>query len=333
MEGGLAHALGLQRVDFEPAGMDHATPGSSFTGGPLGSWRTSSASPRPAWFRLRLSSASRGVGRRCRRRPAVPRRRPTRSRSSRRRSCGGSTCAATPSRPSTSTSGPRSCGSTTNGTRSAARPPTPQERDAQVLAYERAISTATAGTLPRPAKIESFRLLSSVADITNGDSAQISRIVGASVDDLEPRLSRAWNWIREYGDRPTVRDDPDTARLAALTEDEQPVAGPAARPAAGQLDLEPTTSLVYGVPKLARGMGLDDPPTDEVKADREGVSSGCCTSLLVTPTAARGCPRSSSRSASDRALAAHAAVPRRRPARPCNSLFVRLLRRAQHRPG
>ncbi len=29
------------------------------------------------------------------------------------------------------------------------------------------------------------------------------------------------------------------------------------------------TSLVYGVPKLARGMALDDKPTDEVKADQK----------------------------------------------------------------
>ena len=29
------------------------------------------------------------------------------------------------------------------------------------------------------------------------------------------------------------------------------------------------TALVYGVPKLARGMRLDDKPTDEVKADQK----------------------------------------------------------------
>ena len=35
------------------------------------------------------------------------------------------------------------------------------------------------------------------------------------------------------------------------------------------LDLEPVTALVYGVPKLARGLALDDKPTDEVKADQK----------------------------------------------------------------
>ena len=29
------------------------------------------------------------------------------------------------------------------------------------------------------------------------------------------------------------------------------------------------TALIYGVPKLARGLALDDPPTDEVKADQK----------------------------------------------------------------
>ena len=35
------------------------------------------------------------------------------------------------------------------------------------------------------------------------------------------------------------------------------------------LDLDHVTSLVYGVPKLARGMALDAKPTDEVKADQK----------------------------------------------------------------
>ncbi len=48
-------------------------------------------------------------------------RRATRCGCSSRRSCAGSTCAASPSRPSTSTSVPRSCACTTSGTRWAAR--------------------------------------------------------------------------------------------------------------------------------------------------------------------------------------------------------------------
>ena len=145
----------------------------------------------------------------------------------------------------------------------------PARRDAQVLAYERAVSTSTAGLLPAPAKVESFRQLYAVADLTNGDETQISRIVGVPVADLEPRLSRAWNWARDYGSRTTVRVEPDRDRLSALTEDEHLWLTQLLDRLPDQLELEPTTALVYGVPKLARGMGLDDPPTDEVKADQK----------------------------------------------------------------
>jgi lysyl-tRNA synthetase class 1 len=148
----------------------------------------------------------------------------------------------------------------------------PDRRDAQVLAYERAVSTSTAGRLPRPAVLAPFRLLSSAADVTDGNVAQISRIAGAPAEDLEPRLSRARNWMLEFvpeSDRTTVRSTPDAERLAALSEDEQLWLAQLLDRLPDELELEPTTSLIYGVPKLARGMGLDDPPTDEVKADQK----------------------------------------------------------------
>ena len=64
--------------------------------------------------------------------------------------------------------------------------------------------------------------------------------------------------------------EPDTARLAALTDQEREWLGLLLEGlSTGDLDLEPVTALVYGVPKLARGMSLDDKPTDEVKADQK----------------------------------------------------------------
>ena len=41
------------------------------------------------------------------------------------------------------------------------------------------------------------------------------------------------------------------------------------RPAAPELDLDAVTTVVYGVPKVARGLGFDDKPTDQVKADQK----------------------------------------------------------------
>ena len=154
----------------------------------------------------------------------------------------------------------------------------PDRRDAQVLAFERASSTAAAGSLPTPSVVVPFRVLSSVADVTAGSAEQISRIVEhvghehASVDDLEPRLGKAMTWTAEFvpaEDRTTVRATPDTERLAALTEDEQLWLAQLLDRMPDELDLEPITALVYGVPKLARGLGLDDAPTEQVKADQK----------------------------------------------------------------
>jgi len=256
----------FEHVDFEPAGMDHATPGSSFTVG-HSLVEDIFGMPRPAWFGYGFVGFA-GVQKMS-------------------SSAGGAPTAAdalkvleapilrwlyvrrNPKQTFNIDFGAEVLRLYDEWDALGRKAADPARRDAQVLAYERAISTATAGTLPRPARIESFRQLSSVADITNGDSAQISRIVGASVDDLEPRLSRAWNWVREYGDRTTVRDEPDTARLAALTEEEQLWLAQLLDRLPSELELDSTTTLIYGVPKLARGLGLDDAPTDEVKADQK----------------------------------------------------------------
>jgi lysyl-tRNA synthetase, class I len=154
----------------------------------------------------------------------------------------------------------------------------PSRRDAQVLAFERASATSSAGTLPTPAVVAPFRLLSSVADVTAGSAELISRIVGdvghehASVQDLEPRLTKAMTWVSDYvpsEDRTTVRSSPDTERLAALSEDEEIWLRQLLDRLPDQLELDSVTALIYGVPKLARGLGLDDAPTDEVKQDQK----------------------------------------------------------------
>jgi lysyl-tRNA synthetase class 1 len=70
-------------------------------------------------------------------------------------------------------------------------------------------------------------------------------------------------------DRTTVRTEPDRDRLSSLSEDERLWLAQLLDRLPDELELEPTTALVYGVPKLARGMGIDDPPTDQVKADQK----------------------------------------------------------------
>ena len=154
----------------------------------------------------------------------------------------------------------------------------PAKRDAAVLAFERASSTSTAGTLSTPEVVVPFRVLSSVADVTAGSAEQISRIVGDlghahdSVDDLEPRLSRAIGWTAEYvpaEERTTVRETPDSDGLASLSERESAWVSLLLTGLESADDLDAVTALVYGVPKLALGLGLEDPPTDQVKADQK----------------------------------------------------------------
>ncbi|MFT3873204.1 MAG: lysine--tRNA ligase [Nocardioides sp.] len=264
-----------EKVDFEPAGADHASPGSSFTVGhelveKIWAW------PRPTWFRYsfvgfagmtKMSSSKGGV--------------PTAADALEvleapllrwlyvRRQ---------PKQAFDIDFGPevvRLYDEWDALTRKAADP---AKRDVQVLAWERASATAAAGRLPTPEVVVPFRVLSSVADVTAGSAEQISRIVSEvghahdSVAQLEPRLSRAMNWVAGYvpaEERTLVRDAPDSELLAGLSERESQWLDLLGEGLSEAGDLESVTALVYGVPKLARGLAVDAAPTDEVKADQK----------------------------------------------------------------
>jgi lysyl-tRNA synthetase class 1 len=258
----------FEHVDFEPAGMDHATPGSSFTVGHELVEKIFGM-PRPAWFGygfVGFAGMQKMSG-----------------------SAGGAPTAAdalrvleapilrwlyvrrTPRQTFDIDFGPevvRLYDEWDSLTRKAGDP---AKRDTQVLAWERASSTAS-GPLPVPPVVVPFRLLSSVADITAGSAEQISRIVGHDVDDLEPRLDKARAWMLEYvdaGDRTNVRATPDTATLGSLGEQQAEWLRLLRDGLVEPLDLDAVTALVYGVPKLARGLAVEDKPTDEVKADQK----------------------------------------------------------------
>ncbi|GAA1564583.1 hypothetical protein GCM10009789_17560 [Kribbella sancticallisti] len=148
-----------------------------------------------------------------------------------------------------------------------------ERNEAQQAAYERAV-----GVLRTPEVVVPFRILSSVADITAGSTEQIARIVAEvgyphdSIDQLQPRLDLATTWIERYvdeQDRTKVRDTPDTARLAELTETERTWLTLLRENLRSGMTLEKVTSLVYGVPKLALGLSLDSGPTPEVAADQK----------------------------------------------------------------
>jgi len=114
--------------------------------------------------------------------------------------------------------------------------------------------------------------------VTAADPDLISRTVSdvghahVSVADLQPRLGKAMTWMSDFvpaEERTTVRDAPDVERLARLTEDEELWLAQLLDRLPDTFGLDEVTTLVYGVPKLGRGLGLDDAPTEEVKADQK----------------------------------------------------------------
>ena len=102
---------------------------------------------------------------------------------------------------------------------------------ASVAAYGRASGTAE-GPLPVTPRPLPFRTLASVADITAGDETQLLRILRdltaedpvGTLDETRPRLDCAQAWVAGYvepADRTQVRREPDLERLAGLTDSER----------------------------------------------------------------------------------------------------------------
>jgi lysyl-tRNA synthetase, class I len=265
----------FEHVDFEPAGMDHATPGSSFT---VGHELVESVwdYPRPAWFGYgfvgfagvqKMSSSAGGA--------------PTAQDALRVLEPGILRWLYVRRQPRQAFDidfGQEVVRLYDEWDALARKAADPARRDVQVLAYERAASTVSAGTLPSPRVVVPFRMLASVADVTAGSPEQISRIVSHlghahdSVDDLEPRLSRAVAWTAEFvpeADRTSVRSEPDLTAIEALSSQEREWLSLLLQGLQGDLELDAVTALVYGVPKLARGLAVDEKPTDEVKADQK----------------------------------------------------------------
>ncbi len=144
--------------------------------------------------------------------------------------------------------------------------------------FARASGTAE-GPLPVTPRPLPFRTLASVADITAGDQAQILRILRdltaedpvRILGEVRPRLDCAERWVAVYAapeDRTRVRDEPDVPRLAALTDPERDALKLLTEGMAADWSLHGLTTLLYGIPKLQRGLPIDAPPTPEIKADQ-----------------------------------------------------------------
>jgi lysyl-tRNA synthetase class 1 len=147
---------------------------------------------------------------------------------------------------------------------------------ADMVARERATSTA-GGPLPTTPRPLPYRTLVSIVDITTGHDDQILRILHdfepdhpvRSLDEVRPRLDRARQWAMTQmpsEERTRIRDEPDTDLLASCTAPERE----SLRLLLDQIDehwsLDGLTKLVYAVPKIQAGLPLDVKPTPELKA-------------------------------------------------------------------
>src|SRR3546814_11726455 len=117
---------------------------------------------------------------------------------------------------------------------------------------------------------------SDLADVTAGSADLISQVISRvgnphdSVDDLQPRLDRAMQWTAEFvpvEDRTTVRTAPDTARLAALSEQEAEWIRLLLDNLHGYLELDEVTAVVYGGAKRGRDAAIEGVTTAEGRAD------------------------------------------------------------------
>ncbi|MET9758775.1 lysine--tRNA ligase [Streptomyces sp. NPDC006372] len=143
---------------------------------------------------------------------------------------------------------------------------------ADAAAHARAVGTA-AGELPRTARPLPYRTLASVADITAGHEDQALRILSeldpeqplTSLEEARPRYDRAEAWINTHvpaDQRTIVRDEPDAELLKSLDEASRQSLRLLLDGLAEHWSLDGLTHLVYGVPKVQAGFSADATPKE-----------------------------------------------------------------------
>lgn len=143
---------------------------------------------------------------------------------------------------------------------------------ADVAAHSRAVRTA-AGELPRTPRPLPYRTLASVADITAGHEDQALRILSeldpadplGGLEEARPRYDKAEAWINTHvpaDQRTIVRAEPDAELLKSLDEQGRASLRLLLDGLADHWSLDGLTHLVYGVPKVQAGFSADATPKE-----------------------------------------------------------------------
>jgi lysyl-tRNA synthetase class 1 len=165
--------------------------------------------------------------------------------------------------------------------RFAARVHGPDPDPADVGIY-RESTESSAGPVLRTRRPVSFRLLTSVADITQGDPTQMARIISSHLDsepsgadpatlleELEPRLGCAIRYATELvpeAERTRVRDAFARETFDALDERDREGVTLLAQGLDDHWSLDGLTELIYAVPKQLPGLPPDAVADADVKA-------------------------------------------------------------------
>ncbi|HEX7318056.1 MAG TPA: lysine--tRNA ligase [Pyrinomonadaceae bacterium] len=154
--------------------------------------------------------------------------------------------------------------------------------EADQLTYLRCTQT-TQGDIAKSKLPVPFRILSSAADITQGNIEQIIRIVSDHLDNpppaeqlrelIEPRLTCAINWATSYlpeDERTQIKPTHDAETYDSLSDIHKQGIVTLLEKLNEDWSLKGLTTLIYGVPKLLLGLPIDAPPNEEIKVVQRG---------------------------------------------------------------
>ncbi len=175
----------------------------------------------------------------------------------------------------------------------------PEAGAADAAMHRLAVQTS-AGEVASARRRVSFRLLAAAADLTQGNRAQIGRIVAQHLDEpiesvdallaeLEPRLSCAIAYVEllDPEQRTTVRSGFDPATWDGLGESAREGVRTLARELGDAWTLEGLTALVYAIPKVMLGLPRDAPPNPELKVAQRAFFKALYQLLVASDTGPR----------------------------------------------